>query len=266
MEEDEVKMTENGIVHIKWIYTPADFFEGKVTDLLPDYEHAIENGEIIVEMDPEEYKNHPEVVDKLHNQIIDIFRGAALVTQKTFKLNRAGEEIIYPSGRKDFYLHIASSIHAMAVGSVDIVATDPNGNIVVDTKKERLDKRKGLALLSEKYGRTDATSETILLSFEKSLNQPKTELVHLYEIRDALSETFNGEKNARDKVGISKAAWSRLGVLTNDLPLKQGRHSGKHIGVLREATPEELKEARDIAVEMVIAYWEYLERNNTKTP
>jgi len=259
-------MEENGIAYIKWIYTPADFFEEKATDLLPDYEHTIENGEIVVRMDPNEYKNHPEIVDELHNRLLDIFRGAALVSQKPFDLNRAGEEIIHPSGRKDIILHLQTGILTMGVGTVDIVVTDPNGNVRIDTKKDRLDKRKKLAILSQKYGRTDDTAATILLSFEKSLHHPETELVHLFEIRDALSKTFNGETKARNEVGISRAAWKRLGALSNDLPLKQGRHSGKHIGVLRDATQEELKEAREIAVDMVIAYLEYLERNTSKTP
>lgn len=259
-------MAENGIVHVKWVYTPADYFEEKTTDLLPDYEHTIENGEIILKMDPEEFKGHPEIVDKLHDQLLDIFRGAALITQKPFKVNRAGVEIIYPSGQKDVFLQVASAAHAMAVGTVDIVVTDPNGNVVVNTKQDRVIMQKNLAKLASKYRGIDEVADSILKSFEKALNNPKTVLVHLYEIRDSLKKKFKGEATAIKELGIIFSKWDRLRRLSDVEPLNQGRHSGQHYGELRDATESELKQAREIAIEMVVAYLEYLERNTTKTP
>lgn len=259
-------MAENGIVHVKWVYTPADYFEEKTTDLLPDYEHTIENGVIIVKMDPEEYKNHSELIDKLHDQLLDVFRGAALVTQKPFNLNHAGEEIIYPSGRGDIFVHLATASIKAQAGRIDSVLTDTNGIVVTDTKQERVNKQNKLAKLAAKYGGIDEVADSILKSFEKALNNPKTVLVHLYEIRDSLKKKFKGEATAIKELGIILPKWDRLRRLSDVEPLNQGRHSGQHYGELRDATESELKQAREIAIEMVVAYLEYLERNTTKTP
>jgi hypothetical protein len=82
--------------------------------------------------------------------------------------------------------------------------------------------------------------------------------VHLYEIRDALSQHFGGGSAATAALQISSAQWSRLGQLSNNEPLTQGRHRGKQLGVLRDATNAELTEARDIARAMIESYLAYL--------
>ncbi|WP_075072594.1 hypothetical protein [Longilinea arvoryzae] len=266
MEEDEVRMPENAKVQLKWVYTPTDFFEEKETTLLPDYEHTIENGEVTVSMDLNEYQSLPGTQEQLHNLLIGIFRGAALVSQKPFTLKAGGQETIYPDGRRDVSLQIDSAVIKMTAGTIDIIVKDQNGQVIADSKQERLNKRRRLSILSAKYRDNDPVVESILSSFEKSLNNPETALVHLYEIRDALAKKFSGEAIAKRELGISSSKWSRLGRLANDEPLNQGRHNGVHIGALRDATNSELEEARNIAIEMVVAYLEYLKTHPPRLP
>ena len=99
----------------------------------------------------------------------------------------------------------------------------------------------------------------MLKSYGDAVNDPGNELVHLYQIRDSIAKQFGGESRARNVLGISQRQWSRLGKLANDEPLKQGRHRGKNPGALRDATEEELREARSIARELVEAYLNHLE-------
>jgi hypothetical protein len=92
------------------------------------------------------------------------------------------------------------------------------------------------------------------------LREPGNELIHLYEIRDALSTKFGGERGVRAALlGISSSDWSMLGRLANDEPIRQGRHRGHHAGALRGATETELAQARAIARRMIDAYLRYLE-------
>jgi hypothetical protein len=58
---------------------------------------------------------------------------------------------------------------------------------------------------------------------------------------------------------------SRLGQLCNDEPLRQGRHNGRHVATLRDATDAELVEARGIAQNMIEAYVAHLEAPQTNT-
>ena len=86
---------------------------------------------------------------------------------------------------------------------------------------------------------------------------PDNELVHLYEIRDALQDKFGGKNPACYELGLNLVDWGRLGDLANNR--KQGRHRGQQVGALHDATNEELNEARTIARKMILGYLEFLE-------
>lgn len=92
---------------------------------------------------------------------------------------------------------------------------------------------------------------------------PNNELVHLYEIRDALAKKFGREGACCKVLHFSSSQWSRLGRLANSEPLNQGRHRGKSLGKLRDTTEAELQEARNIARNFVEAYFAYLARHDT---
>jgi len=146
----------------------------------------------------------------------------------------------------------------MKTGHVDLIYTD-SGGITHDTKKERIAKTQRLGELAAKYAQADETAKAIMDSYNGAVDDPNNELVHLYEVWESLSERFGGEALARAALGITKRKRSRLGQLANDEPLKQGRHRGRHSGSLRDATKDELTEARQIAQEMITAYFDYLE-------
>jgi hypothetical protein len=116
-------------------------------------------------------------------------------------------------------------------------------------------------LQKENYSRshflTENKNHTYLVCFltkphTKSFD-PANELVHLYEIRDALSEKFGSQSKARRELVITREQWNGLGALADRAPLREGRHRGKHPGRLRDATSEELNEARSIAKSMIHA-------------
>ena len=92
-----------------------------------------------------------------------------------------------------------------------------------------------------------------------SVKDPDNEFVHLYEIRDSLSERFGSKKSAIKKLGVTSNEWDEIGKLANALPLKQGRHRGKAVGALRDAEIAELEKARKSAAYLIEKYLEYLE-------
>ena len=197
-------MKQNEIILMKWVYTPKDFFEEKETSLLSDIENTIENGEITVYLN--DSQNFPGIQEKLQEQLFSIFRGAALVNQKPFTIEYCGQETTNSDDRRLVILHVDFAVKMSM--EVDYLVKDQNDNIIVDTKLERQSNRRRLATLAAKYQKTDPIIDSILSSYEKSLNYPSTALVHLYEIRDALSKKFSGEKEATKKLNISKSKWS----------------------------------------------------------
>ena len=145
--------------------------------------------------------------------------------------------------------------------SVDVRITDPAGAVGRDTKIERADDKANAGELLHKHRDRDDTLRAIAASHANAVDDPNNELVHLYEIREALKGRFQSESKARSALGVTQARWSRFGQLCNDEPLRQGRHRGKFAAsaALRNATEAELHEARSISTEPVRSYLTYLD-------
>lgn len=247
------------IIVLEWKFSPPDYFEEVIHIDRQNYSIIIENGRIEARIDPTAYDHEHKMRDQLHEALNDRFLGAQLLTHKQYELSKASLYRLHPDGRKDVTMFAKSAVLTLTTGTVDFKVKDKDGNIVSDTRRDRIEKKRQLAELSEKYRSKDQSVGSILESYKAAVTDPNNELVHLYEIRDALSSRFSSESAARIALGISKSKWSRLGILSNDEPLRQGRHRGKKAGELRDATDAELNEARGIARHMIEAYLEHLE-------
>jgi hypothetical protein len=138
-------------------------------------------------------------------------------------------------------------------GNLDSVLSDASGAAVRDAKSERIaDHTKFIESLIPKLARSPHLM-ALLQSYQAAVDDPANELVHLYEIRDALKKHYNKDDETRRRLGISPKDWRRFGYLANDAPLKEGRHRGKHSN-LRHATAAELDEARKISREWIEAF------------
>ncbi len=254
-------MPEGTKIVLEWTYSPKNFFEEKIEFRAEQYELVLDDGKASVTMDADVYDCNPIIREQLDQQLEDRFLGAQLINRQPFELSKSVLCRIHPDGRKDIAISIHSAVMVASAGTLDIIVRDAEGNIITDSKQERLERRERFAELAAKFRGIDTTADGILLSFNASVQDPDNELIHLYEIRDALYRRFGKDSVVQNELGISNSRWRRLGRLANTEPIRQGRHRGQHTGVLRDATPNELKSARDIAVEMIFAYLEYLEKN-----
>lgn len=112
--------------------------------------------------------------------------------------------------------------------------------------------------MSAELAHTDIALSKALRSINASVRDPEDELIHLHEIREAVSLRFGGDEKARAALGIAAYPWSRFGRICNDLPLTQGRHRGKLLETLRSAAEEELSEARNFISNHMEAYLKYI--------
>ena len=253
-------MEPTEIVVLEWTFSPPDYFEDRIDLNRDDYEMVIDRGKVEARIRPEVYDTIPSTRDDLHFALNDRFLGVQLLTHKPYELSKASMYRLHPDGRKDITVFVEPLVVTLSLGAPDIIVKDKDGNVISDSRKDRIEKKKELADLAETYRRIDPTTASLLKSSQAAVNDPNNELVHLFEIRDAVSKKFGGKSAARDALKISSTQWSRFGHLANDEPLKQGRHRGKSPGTLRDATETELMEARNIARRLVEAYLEYLER------
>ena len=252
-------------VLLEWTYTPKNYFEEHSTFDYNDYQIDINNGQVTTSMLADFFDSHPNIRQEAEKTVENIFLSTQVFSHQPFNLSGSAMVRVHPDGRRNVTLNVQSLKLKLTGHPVDLIYTNADG-VVHDTRAERIKTQKCLVSLAEKTARGDAVAKAILDIYNAAVNDPSNELVHLYEIRDALAQKFhNSTKKARQALNISrsewKSGWNRLGQLANDKPLKQGRHRGKHRKQLRDATPEELQEARDIARNLIIAYLQYSTSN-----
>jgi RNA-directed DNA polymerase len=85
-----------------------------------------------------------------------------------------------------------------------------------------------------------------------------------YGVRDALARVLHGESAACSAIGVSKAQWSRLGLLANGQPIFGTRHPGSFdVSAMREMTPAERTEIESIARAMRDGFASFLAKSQT---
>ena len=245
-------------VVLEWNFSPPDYFEGPISLKRKNYLMTIENGKVQALIEPGIYGEDHKMRDELHDTLNNRFLGVQLLIHKPYELSNASVSRLLPDGRKVPTVFPESCVSIPSVESPDLVTKDKDGKITSDSKKERVQRKENLAELAEKYAHKDNLIKPLLKSYNSAVLDPDNELVHLYEIRDAMATKFGNEHLARKALGISRPQWSRFRQLANDEPLTQGRHRGRKVDSLRDATEEELIEARKIALDLILGYFNYL--------
>lgn len=240
-------------VVLVWQFSPPDAFEEPTSLVAAGQTINIADGKAEARIDAIAYDSSASLRQQLHAALNARLNAIEILSHCECHLEKSVMTRVDASGRKHYFLEAEPGIYKLTGSPVDFVVTDAQGNIVNDTKRERVRKKR---LFGEQIeGRlSDPVVASMVQSYRRAVRDPDNELVYLYEIKDTLSEHFGGENEARSRLGLSARAWSHFKKLCNVEPLLQGRHRGQKIGTLRDATDEELKEARNFAREMIRAY------------
>jgi hypothetical protein len=257
-------MTKIIKIELEWKYTPENYFEDPI-DLKFDGGHIkIQNGIVNAIIDPVVYDSKASMTNDLNELIKSRFFAMQLLTHREFSISDAPARTDFrEDGTKNYHIMIEPAVIKMSAEPIDIIVKDRYGNVISDSRKERKDLDEHFISLVGKYITKDTLLFKMILSYHKSVNDPENELIHLYEIRDALNEFFGSQTIAIAKLGISNNEWNELGKLANSIPVKQGRHRGKSLSELRNADNEELDRARKCGVKLISKYLMYLENNVT---
>jgi len=246
-------------VQLEWKYTPETYLEEPISISFEGGDLNIGNGVAIAKIEPAVYHSSSSIQKDLTRQIESRLHAVQMMTHEDFDLSKASRTDLREDGKKNHFVEVESCVMSMSFRTVDIIVKDKDGNVVSDTKRERLNKQEKLASLVDKHRNYDATLDQMLKSHQKSVKDPENELVYLYEVRDSLSKKFGSKKNAIRKLDITDDDWEEIGKLANSLPLKQGRHRGRAVGSLRDAEGSELEKARKSVAYLIEQYLDYLE-------
>ncbi len=244
---------------IEWTYTPETYFEDDVEEDWETFKLRIADGKVTATLPASVYDEDDKVLDVIDQQVRVLFSGVQVVSHEPFMLSGYTLYRQHPDGGKDVTVFPESCVMELKTGTIDIIVADSAGNVISDTRADRIREKLEFARLAAKHSITDSTVRRMLSSYQASVNDPANELVHLYEISDALMKRFGGKRAAQSCLGISNADWKRLDSLCNNEPLNQGRHRGQNPDTLRDARVEELTDARWIAKRMILACLKYID-------
>ncbi len=239
---------------LAWTFSPPDYFEEPLNISCHGCTISIADGKAEAKIDSDLYDADPSIRQRLHDDLNGRFLGAQMLTHRAYELSGSTRTVVHPDGHKDIFVELKGVSGVVFAGTLDVRVTDANGNVVSDSRRDRIERKKTLAELVAKHYSTDVLLASLLRSDDAAVRDPDNELVHLYEIQEALRMRFGSGLAARAALGISSSQWSRMGRLCNDEPLKQGRHRGAAAGMLRDASRGELTEVREIALAMIEGY------------
>jgi hypothetical protein len=244
-------------MHVKtefaYSYQPVDFFDGAATITLPNGVLSIENGEGVFTLAESRRVDH-EHAQSATADIRAVFQVRQALTRRVFVLTGPRVTHHRDDGLRDYVLLVETGRFELRGYPIDLRITDAAGNVVRDTKADRLAHDTAFLQAIAAKIPSSPVLRRMFESYGRSAEDPANELVHLYEIRDAASSHYGTEAAARHALGISKNDWSQMGRLANDGPLREGRHRGRQSGRLRNARQAELDSVRLIARRIIVAF------------
>lgn len=253
------------IVIFEWTYSPPDFFEKRVHLSVDHCELAIDAGKVEARIEPQHVGDVREMRDRLRGWLQNIFRAVQSSSRREFDLSDGLMRQMHADGHQDMAIARVDTVmfadtvrYAYTGHAVDFREFDPGGNVIRDSRRDRIQKQKTLAELALKHA-ADPGVMSMLKSSSEAVADPANEFVHLYEIVEALRKHFHGKKAPCKPLRIDESRWDWFHALCCETPARQSRHRGGwDLYQLRDATPTELAEARAFAAEMIEKYLRHL--------
>ena len=253
ISEYDLYMKQVSQTILEWSYEPADFFEEGDRFSWSGGEVEITGGKVRGVFDASRYEQGREFRDQAHEAVLSRFKAQQVQLGRCFDLSLISFACEYEDGRRNETMFLETARFELRGGDVDFVLRDKTGNIVSDSKRERMDRQREFRDQVAKLLPNDKRLKSILQSYHNALSDEGNILIHLYEIREAIWIAYGRNMDAIKTLGISGLKWSRFGVLTNVAPMLEGRHRGKHTE-LRSMDAEDLAFAKSFAKSLIEAY------------
>jgi len=136
----------SAVVLFEWTFSPPDYFEVPIKIVRDDYALTIGNGKAEARLDSAAYEANPSIRQTIHEGLNDRFLGVQLLTHRAYELSRSTMTRVHPDGRKDVFLEVEGRI-VITTATVDLQVRNKDGNIIADSKRDRIEKKRSLAEL-----------------------------------------------------------------------------------------------------------------------
>lgn len=245
---------------ITYTFEPAKAVESELSIVGEGFEFLISNGKIEAKLDQEILTARKSLRNEFEEMLRHTLIGFEVAAHLPIVISAPNVIEVRADGSKTTVIEAKPGVAIADGWPADISGALRDGT-VVDSAKARISEQQHFSSNAARYASNDLTFARMLRSYSAAVHDPEDELIHLYEIRDALQTHFGKKKKALSELDIHDEQWKRLGDISNDLPLTQGRHRGQNASGLRAATEDELNEARRIARSLIKAYIQFLSKS-----
>lgn len=266
-------MSEDSV--FTWTFEPKNLFrlgEGLIECELGAYRLIIRDGQVeAVVPDLRTIEGWPNVHDikkELRHGVERFLDSRAIWTHETYQLSYEREAIPEASEDElDHVLRVTATAKAKIQGHAEIQVRGPDGDLIGDSRDVRKRQSKEFGRLTHRYYERDRTAYFIIRRYRAAIEDPDNEFIHLFDILEALKDRFDERSSdIRQRLGIEKDKFKTFCILANnpdEKPVRQGRHRGRNIEELRDASEAELSVARQVARELVFGYLQFLDEQES---
>src|SRR5262245_18698593 len=128
----------SAVVVFEWSFSPPDYFEVPIEIVRDDYRLTIVAGKAEARLDSAVYEANPSIRQALHEGLNDRFLGVQLLTHRAYELSRSTMTRGHPDGRKDVFLEVEPARVVLTGHPIDVQIRDKDGNIIADSKRDRI--------------------------------------------------------------------------------------------------------------------------------
>lgn len=254
-------MQEKSKITMKWKIIPSGYLNGYEDELFSILQTKVQDGEITIIRETQDVIDPSKERDQIQRIIYNFLLSISLVHRKVAFSLIPTDLAVESEGKR--YLNAEVGIYVLSGMDIDFIITNKDGQIIADTKKERMARQQYFFELINVCG-GDPTALKILESYKNALDHDEKLLVYLYEIRDTLSNYFGNDETAKQMLNLSSRKWSKFGNLANDRSIKQSRHYFELSSNSREITERERNSALSFAQTMIESFLCYLRQNGNK--
>ena len=227
-------------------YEPADFFEAFTAVNGPNGQLTLDAGKAVYVLAVPTDPIPRALLHAVSEEISNVLKLRQMLVHKPFQLSGPSITQHQAEGGQNRVILVGVAEMVTASDGFDCTITDAAGNVIADTKAERLKAETDfLASLLPKM--KHPTLAKMVDSYCGAVKDSADELIHLFEITEAADTHFDGDRKARSALGIGKSEWDAIDALANNKHILQGRHRGQQTQGMRDATREELDKARSVA-------------------
>lgn len=169
-----MEMEEVNRWSLQWSFSPVDYLENQVLPDLSLGRLEVSNGSITLAIFHRQSVFDEELRLRLHRELDDLLQAISILTHRPYRLRQLNACKASEDGQEEVFIFSEELTVAVSLSAGRFFTEEQH-------EKERV------FLMGVQRHNSDPLLRSLIESYGRAIKDPRNELIHLYEIRDALS-------------------------------------------------------------------------------